>query len=102
MKSHESSHQRRTDFIRLDTRRCDACWECIEVCPEQVFGKINMIWHRHAIIRNADACNGCKKCVRACETQALEYIYVPGSRVVGRASERPMSAGSLSAYNKHK
>lgn len=77
MNSHELSHKRKTDFIRLDTQHCDACWDCIEVCPRLVLGKIDVIWHRHVIIRNAEACNGCKKCVRACETGAIQYIYMP-------------------------
>jgi 2-oxoglutarate ferredoxin oxidoreductase subunit delta len=64
----------------MDTRRCEACWDCVEACPKQVLGKIDVIWHRHAIIRNAEACNGCKKCVRACESGAIEYIYVPRSQ----------------------
>jgi 2-oxoglutarate ferredoxin oxidoreductase subunit delta len=78
MKSRELSHRRKTDFIRLDTGSCDACWDCIEVCPKHVLGKINMLWHRHVIIRNAEACNGCKKCVRTCEKGAIEYTYIAG------------------------
>jgi len=100
MNSRELSHQRKTDFIRLDIQRCEACWNCIEVCPKQVLGKIDLIWHRHAIIRNAEACNGCKKCVRTCENEALEYIYVPKSHVATSGSERPASGNGLSAYNK--
>jgi ferredoxin len=81
MSPHEVSHQRKTNFIRLYPRRCNACWECIEVCPKQVFGKIDVIWHHHAIIKNAEACNGCKKCVNACEYGALEYIFIPHTLV---------------------
>ncbi|MGA2503536.1 MAG: 4Fe-4S dicluster domain-containing protein [Anaerolineales bacterium] len=80
MSSHEFSHRRKNNFITMDTRRCEACWDCVEACPKQVLGKIDVIWHRHAIIRNAEACNGCKKCVRACESGAIEYIYVPRSQ----------------------
>ena len=65
--------------MRLDSRLCQACWKCLEVCPEQVLGKIDMRWHRHIRIRNAEACNGCKKCVRVCDSGALTYIYVPRS-----------------------
>lgn len=100
MNSRELSHHRITDFIRLMTRRCEACWNCIDVCPKQVLGKIDLIWHRHANIRNAEACNGCKKCVRTCESGALEYIYVPKSQVARNVSEEPASGNGLSAYNK--
>jgi NAD-dependent dihydropyrimidine dehydrogenase PreA subunit len=77
MKSHEASHSRSTRFIRLDTHRCEACWDCIEVCPKRVFGKIDLFLHRHVTIRNAEACNGCKKCVRVCDSGALTYVYEP-------------------------
>jgi 2-oxoglutarate ferredoxin oxidoreductase subunit delta len=87
MSSRNSIQRRHTKFISLDTRRCEACWDCIEVCPKQVLGKIDMIWHRHTIIQDAEACNGCKKCVRGCETGALEYIFVPQS--VNAKSQRP-------------
>ena len=76
---HEHSHQRGTKFVRLETRLCQACWKCLEACPLQVLGKIDIGWHHHIRIRNANACNGCKKCVRACGSGALKYIYVPGS-----------------------
>jgi 2-oxoglutarate ferredoxin oxidoreductase subunit delta len=80
MRSRKIIHQRTTEFIRVDNRSCDACWDCIEACPKQVLGKIDVIWHRHVIIRNAAACNGCKKCVRACERGAIEYTYIAGSQ----------------------
>jgi Fe-S-cluster-containing hydrogenase component 2 len=82
MNFHESSPRSKNDFIQLNTRRCDGCWECIEACPKQVLGKIDVIWHRHAIIRNAEACNGCKKCVLVCESGAIDYIYMQKSRIV--------------------
>jgi Fe-S-cluster-containing hydrogenase component 2 len=102
MDSRELSRRRKNDFIRLDTRLCDACWDCIEVCPKQALGKIDVIWHHHVIIRDAEACNGCKKCVRACESGAIEYIYVPKSQASRSAGERPTSGIELSAYNKAK
>ncbi len=100
MNSHELSRRRKNDFICLDTRRCNACWDCIEACPKQVLGKIDMIWHRHVIIRNMEACNGCKKCVRACKSGAIEYIYVPKSQTARTVCEKPVSDNGLSAYNK--
>ncbi len=102
MNSHELSHRRKNDFIRLETRRCDACWDCIEACPKQVLGKIDVIWHRHVIIREAEACNGCKKCVCVCESGAIEYIYMPKSHAARSVGERPTSCNGLSAYNKAK
>jgi ferredoxin len=91
MSPHKESHQRKTAFIRLDSRRCDACWECIAVCPKQVLGKIDVFWHRHVTIRQAEACNGCRKCVRACESGAIEYTYVPESQAARNMDERQAS-----------
>lgn len=66
-----------TPFIEVDTRRCEACWDCIEVCPTGVLGKIDFWVHRHIRIDHPEACNGCKKCVRACPHEAITYTYHP-------------------------
>ncbi|MFZ5912156.1 MAG: 4Fe-4S dicluster domain-containing protein [Chloroflexota bacterium] len=87
MSFHKSSRSRQTKFIRLNARRCQACWDCIEACPKDVLGQLEMGWHRHAVIKNAETCNGCRKCVRACEHGALEYIYAPGA--METKAERP-------------
>jgi NAD-dependent dihydropyrimidine dehydrogenase PreA subunit len=60
-----------TPFIRLDRARCDACWECLEVCPASVLGKVDILGHRHAKVRAAEDCTGCGRCVKVCETGAL-------------------------------
>jgi ferredoxin len=52
-----------------------------------VLGRIDLGFHRHVRIRDAQACNGCKKCVRVCEPGALTYIYVPPARS-GRDGQR--------------
>jgi Fe-S-cluster-containing hydrogenase component 2 len=65
-----------------------------------VLGKIDVIWHRHAIVRNAEFCNGCKKCVHVCDSGAIEYIYVPKSKATRSLGERPAVGNGLSAYNK--
>ena len=62
---------RATDFIVLDSHVCDACWACVEACPNEVLGRLSVLFHKHAKIVSADACTGCLKCVRACETGAL-------------------------------
>ena len=55
-----------TAHIQLDPYKCKACWECVETCPKQVLGKIDMPFHKHAKIVNPDVCIGCKKCIKAC------------------------------------
>ena len=61
-----------TCFITLDTARCEACWECVGVCPNRVLGKVSLLFHSHARIVDADACTGCLKCVRVCEAGAVK------------------------------
>lgn len=60
-----------SELIQLDTRRCKACWKCLPACPRKVIGKVVILWHKHARIANADACLGCLKCVKVCESGAL-------------------------------
>lgn len=60
-----------TEYIRLNTRLCRACWKCIAVCRNKVIGTIEFSHHRHAHIDNAVGCKGCKACVRACPEGAI-------------------------------
>jgi len=55
-----------TEFIHATGRRCQACWKCVEACPQGVLGKVNFLFHKHAIIVRPDACIGCYKCIKAC------------------------------------
>lgn len=64
----------KTLFIQLDTRKCIACWECIENCQKQVIGKVDLPWHKHALIINPDDCSGCRKCTKVCESEAISAI----------------------------
>ena len=63
-----------TAHIQLDSRKCQACWACVEICPKQVLGKIDLPFHKHAKIVNPEACIGCKKCVKKCEHDAITAI----------------------------
>jgi Fe-S-cluster-containing hydrogenase component 2 len=82
----EHSHQRVTKHVRQESRLCQACWKCLDACPMQVLRKIDIGWLRHIHIRNTEACNGWKKCVRACASGALTHIHAahphsgPGSQ----------------------
>ena len=66
-----------TAFIRYDQHRCQACWKCIEVCENNVFRKIDILFglHKHVRLARPEQCKGCKKCVEACPADALIYIY---------------------------
>ena len=64
-------NSKKTEFIVLNTRKCAACFECVDACPKHVMGKVSFLWHKHAVVRNAAACIGCKKCIAACRYGAL-------------------------------
>ena len=65
-----------TAYIAVDSHKCQACWECYEVCPNQVFGKVNVLFglHKHIVIQNPEACIGCKKCVKTCQYGAIVAV----------------------------
>jgi NAD-dependent dihydropyrimidine dehydrogenase PreA subunit len=65
--------QRRTasPHVRLDRTLCEACWECIAVCPQSVLGKLEMWRHRHAVVSAGERCTGCGRCIRVCPAGAL-------------------------------
>lgn len=60
-----------TPFIYLDTSRCQACWQCIQVCPTGTLGRVEIFRHRHVRIDRGSQCKGCRKCVRACPHGAI-------------------------------
>ena len=61
----------RTSHVQLDTGKCKACWKCIEDCPNHVIGKVDLPWHKHALIINPDNCKGCLKCMKTCPQNAF-------------------------------
>ena len=72
--SNETSPKRHThtDFIVIDTHRCQACWACVGNCPKQVINKVQILGHKHAHIRAKENCCGCLKCVRVCPQAAIK------------------------------
>jgi 2-oxoglutarate ferredoxin oxidoreductase subunit delta len=56
----------RTDYIWANPRLCEACWECISACPQEVIGKVGFLWHKHIVFKNSDSCIGCRKCIKVC------------------------------------
>ena len=61
-------------FIEYNSRNCKACWQCLSACPNEVIGKIDIFFHKHAKISNPDKCIGCMKCVKSCEYNAIKPI----------------------------
>ncbi|MDP4209709.1 MAG: 4Fe-4S binding protein [Bacteroidota bacterium] len=60
-------HENRTSkYVLFDPGKCRACWICIGNCPHKVIGRVNLPWHKHALIVNGNKCTGCLKCVKVC------------------------------------
>ena len=68
------SSNTQTPYVQLDTRKCKACWKCLETCPQQVIGKVDLPWHKHALINTPDNCNGCLKCIKICGYNSITKI----------------------------
>lgn len=60
-----------TSFVSLDTSKCKACWECLNLCAKNVIGRINLPWHKHVKFINSSDCIGCMKCVKVCTANAI-------------------------------
>lgn len=71
-----SWENKRTSYIQLDTQKCKACWKCTVGCPNQVIGKVDLPWHKHALIVAADTCTGCLKCIKVCQYKAISKIDI--------------------------
>ena len=71
MKRKRARNIHETEHIRLDTSKCEACWKCIEACRKRALGKVDIIIHKHALIRDAAACAGCGACAKACLNGAI-------------------------------
>jgi 2-oxoglutarate ferredoxin oxidoreductase subunit delta len=76
---HSQQMSETTDFIQLDIRRCRACWKCIKVCKEGVIGKIDILVHKHAVVRNPERCRGCLRCANVCENQTITELERPAN-----------------------
>jgi 2-oxoglutarate ferredoxin oxidoreductase subunit delta len=69
---HEARHSRTiTAHIVLDRSLCEACWSCVEACPQGVLGKVRFLWHKHAVVAHAERCTGCRRCLGVCASAAL-------------------------------
>ena len=69
----------RTRFIVIDTKLCQACASCKDACPQGVLGMVAFLWHRHARVDQANACTGCRKCIRTCSHGAITPIAMPAA-----------------------
>lgn len=76
MKFHfHSRNHMKTNFIIMNNRICKACWKCVTACPNDVIGKIDIFFHKHAHISQPDKCKGCSKCIKTCPENAIIPAY---------------------------
>ena len=57
----------RTPFVQSYARKCKTCQKCLEDCPNEVINKVDLLWHKHALIVEPDKCTGCLKRINVCE-----------------------------------
>jgi ferredoxin len=63
-----------TDHILADIGKCKACWACIDECRCGALGKIDLWFHRHVVVRHAEKCTGCRRCVNVCPNGVFEPV----------------------------
>ena len=51
----------------IDQKKCSQCGTCIEICPVNVFAKSG----DKVIVKNPDACIGCRACEAQCHEEAI-------------------------------
>ena len=68
------SRRNSTKYVFADTGKCKACWACIDECEHDVLGKINLWFHKHVVIKNAEKCLGCKRCIDVCPNGVFEPL----------------------------
>jgi len=71
---HAASIFRATKYIQIDTHKCQACWKCLAACPNDVFRKINLPFHKHIRLERPELCKGCRKCLAVCEQHAISPV----------------------------
>jgi Na+-translocating ferredoxin:NAD+ oxidoreductase RNF subunit RnfB len=68
------SKRNRTKYIYLDKSKCEACWDCIDECKHDVLGKVDVWFHKHVVIKNAENCRGCQSCIAVCPNGVFGLI----------------------------
>ncbi|MCW3980202.1 MAG: DNA-directed RNA polymerase subunit D [Candidatus Bathyarchaeota archaeon] len=50
-------------LVKIDTKLCDLCGDCIKVCPENILAKSGS----KIVVKNVSNCTLCQDCVDACQ-----------------------------------
>jgi len=75
--------------IKIDSKRCDKCAKCVEVCPREVLAKSG----DKIEIRNLMACTLCQDCVDTCQKNppAIEVNWEKGAFIFNIESTGALS-----------
>jgi MinD superfamily P-loop ATPase len=87
---------RGTEYVLVDTRRCEACRRCVEACREEVLGMISLFFHKHVKVVHPERCRGCLRCVAACEHGATQALRPRSPRRATADGSHPGSTPTLS------
>lgn len=68
---------RNSPRVRIDPMLCTACMRCMKVCPRtDVLGSSKINGKAYAVVKSAENCVGCSRCVTACLTNAIGLYLV--------------------------
>lgn len=90
MRPRSARHNHETPYVRLERRACEACGACVEACPRDVIGMIDIPLHHHAHLRHPECCAGCLACVKACEHSAMSAASPRASLTAAASAASPL------------
>ena len=61
----------KTEHIKIISRNCKACFKCVDACPNEVIGIVDVAYFQHSHINNPDNCSGCLECLKICPNSAI-------------------------------
>ncbi|MBN2134736.1 MAG: 4Fe-4S binding protein [Acidobacteria bacterium] len=75
---HKSSlHPDKFNIVRVDSKKCSLCGECVNVCPAECFELDN----KKLKIPGASVCVQCGACIIQCPCDALSFFTPDGKRI---------------------
>ncbi|MDE5903718.1 MAG: 4Fe-4S binding protein [Muribaculaceae bacterium] len=66
----ENKQNKKANCPTFSSKNCTACWACVSACPRKAIGRINLPWHRHAVICRMKSI-GCNRCVEVCSNHCF-------------------------------
>jgi len=57
--------------VAVDVEKCDACWKCMDMCPNGSLEQANNGTKAHVKVKEED-CIDCYLCVEECKSGAIQ------------------------------